>query len=61
MANAGAMDWALVINRRGHVWRCGEGIRRMDWTYWALAPAALAHARGGLGTEKSLLGQRAMP
>jgi len=29
----------------------------MDWTHWALAPASLAHARGGLGTEKSLLGK----
>ncbi len=30
----------------------------MDWTLWALAPTSLADARGGLGTEKSLLGQR---
>ena len=29
----------------------------MDWAHWTLAPAALAHARSGLGTAKSLLGQ----
>lgn len=57
MAQAGAMDWALVINRRSYVSRGGEGVRRVDWTNWALVPASLAHAGGRLGTEKSLLGK----
>lgn len=29
----------------------------MDWKYWALAPAPLAHARGGLGLRKAYWGK----